>query len=62
MVELKITLNDNGQIQVTGPIDDPIVSYGLLGVARDIIAKRHQSKSENRIVPATIVPPNGLSG
>ena len=37
MVQLVITLMDNGQLQVTGPIQDRMLCYGMLEVARDVI-------------------------
>jgi len=49
-LELKITIDDAGRTQVTGPIDQPIVAYGLLEVARDVIRVYNESK-KNLVQP-----------
>lgn len=35
---LTITLNDQGRLSVTGPIENKVLCYGLLGAARDEIS------------------------
>ena len=51
--QLTITLNEQGQIGVNGPIDNRLLCYGLLDMAREAIYN-HGKQSENRIQP---VPP-----
>lgn len=46
-------------VRLTGPIDNQVLCYGLLEVARDVIAARAAERAQQRVVPATIVPPNG---
>ena len=50
-MELKITLRDDGVLEVTGPINDKILSYGMLEMAKTVI---QNIKNENKIMP---VPP-----
>ena len=35
--QLLITLEEDGRIQVQGPIQNKLLCYGLLGVAHDVI-------------------------
>ena len=60
-IELKIVMDESGQINVSGPIDNKVLAYGLLEVAKDAIFQQHQ-QNQNRIQPATFmpVPPKGV--
>jgi hypothetical protein len=49
--QLVITINDGGKINVTGPIDDPVLAYGMLEVARDCI-RDFNDEQNRRIIPA----------
>jgi hypothetical protein len=59
--ELRITMLATGQVHVTGPIENKILSYGLLEVAREVIAEH--AKAQQRLVqPASMVfRPGGRS-
>jgi hypothetical protein len=60
-VILTITLNEDSTVNVTGPIRDRLLCYGLLEEARQIIHE-YGKKAESRVVPVTLVPPiNRLS-
>lgn len=50
MVELKITMDDKGQIGVNGPLKDKVLCYGLLEVARDAI-KAFGERPASGIIP-----------
>lgn len=47
--QLVITIAEGGKINVTGPIDDPILAYGMLEVARDVI-RDYNAEQQQRIV------------
>lgn len=49
--QLLITIDEAGQINVTGPINDPVLAYGMLECARDAI-KDFNDHQQRRIVPA----------
>ncbi len=51
-VELKITMDDTGNVGVNGPIDNLILCYGLLEIARQSVQKHHDTKASNLIQPA----------
>lgn len=56
MIELRITFDPaTGQVLVHGPIDQRMACYGLLEMAREIIAA-HATVEPSRV----IVPPAGL--
>jgi hypothetical protein len=56
--QLTITIEDDGRINVNGPINDKLLSYGMLECARDAI-KDHAAKNQQRIqlVPGDALPP-----
>jgi hypothetical protein len=51
---LMITLDDVGQVQVNGPIDNRILCYGLLEVAHDSVKDYNDSQKQ-------ILPVEGLA-
>ena len=46
----------NGQVQVSGHIDDLMFVYGLLECAKDAVKAYHQRKSVSGIVPVKKLP------
>lgn len=57
VVELKMTLQDDGRIAITGPIDNEMVCYFLLEKGRQVIAEHHATKAARLVQPATQLPP-----
>ena len=58
--KLTITLSPNGNVQVQGPVDQPLLCYGHLEVAKDVIRTHVQKKAESSVVPLQILlPGNG---
>lgn len=57
-IELKIILQEEtGGLQVQGPIDNRMLSYGMLEMAKEVIMKRAiQAK------PSAIIPVAGVIG
>jgi hypothetical protein len=59
-IQLIITLNDDGQIGVNAPLQDKVLCYGLLEVARDAIQKYHEQQPKKSAIvtvpPGTVVP------
>lgn len=47
---LTITMTDAGEVGVVGPIENQVLCYGLLEVARDIVLDHSKKKAEQRIV------------
>lgn len=57
-VTLTITLNlQNGQVSVSGPIDNKMMAYGMLAAAKDAIYD-YGKQQENRVqlAPAGVLP------
>lgn len=52
MAQLVINLTDEGEATVTGPIDNALVAYGMLEIARDLI-KAHNDQKTRAIQPAS---------
>ena len=58
--KLTIIMSPNGTVSVTGPIDNGLLCFGLLEVAKDVIRERIRKKAESGIVPVQLViPGNG---
>lgn len=55
-VEMRITINEAGQIQVMGPLADKILCFGLLKAAELTIAAMSEEEL-TRIARATIALP-----
>lgn len=60
---LTITLGEDGNVQVSGPIDNKILTYGLLAIAQESVQKFHNER-QNRITLASpdSIPPSPLKG
>jgi hypothetical protein len=54
MIELTIQMDPSGNVSINGPIDNTILCYGLLEVARDLL-KNHRDKKQQ--MTASIVAP-----
>lgn len=54
MTEIKIILDDNGNCRVEDPIDQKMLCYGMLELAKEAIHIHHISKQ--RIIPASTLP------
>ncbi|KKK64214.1 hypothetical protein LCGC14_2986500 [marine sediment metagenome] len=60
--KLTITMSPNGEVRVHGPIDNGILCFGLLEVAKDVIRERIKKKAVSPIIqPITrvVLPGNG---
>jgi hypothetical protein len=53
--KLIIEFTDNGRIQVTGPIADKVLAYGMLEAAKDAV-RDYSATQERRVQPVTLVP------
>jgi len=63
MVELKIMMDDHGNCRVEGPIDNKMVCYGMLELAKEAIHIHHLKQAERLIQPASTIPftPKGVN-
>ena len=52
-VQLIIEMDENRQILISGPIQDKVLSYGLLAAAHDAIKDFHDNQKKPSLVPAT---------
>lgn len=57
-IKMEIVVNDRGELTVTGPIDNPIMSLGILEAAKDVVRNHNAAKA--RLVRAAVIP--GQSG
>ena len=51
-MELVISMDERGNVSVSGPIENMVVCFGLLEVAKDAV-RNFSAQSQKRIVPAT---------
>ncbi len=47
-VQLVVTMDDAGAVQVSGPIDNLILCFGLLEVAKDVLRK-HAERTQTGV-------------
>ncbi len=52
---MTISLLDNGNVTVTGPLDDKILSYGMLEIAKQIVQK-HKEEPLVKLAQPAIIP------
>ncbi len=52
-MQMVITVTEQGQVNVTGPLDNPLVAYGLLEVAKDTLRNHFAAAQQAAIKPAT---------
>ncbi len=60
-IQVTITMDDNGQVNVNGPLDNRVLLYGLLETAKDVVQKFNEDNAR-RVQPATIMPPTKFPG
>lgn len=61
IAELHITMLRSGAVQVQGPINQRLLCYGLLGMARDVVYET--SKAEDaKIQPASLADIANVTG
>jgi hypothetical protein len=51
-----ITMTNKGQINMNGPIDDKMLCYGLLEIAKEVV-KTHNDNKAKIVRPAFQLPP-----
>lgn len=64
MIEIRIAFDPaNGAMKIDGPVNDRVLFYGLLDLAKDVV--RSQALEARRVVPVTgdvLLPPPPLNG
>lgn len=55
-VQLVVTMNENGEIGVNGPIQNQLLCYGLLEMAK-VAIQDHAEKNRRLVQPASITLP-----
>lgn len=51
-VELKIMMDEAGNVGVSGPIENLILCYGLLEIGKQSIQKHHEANANRLVQPA----------
>lgn len=52
VAQLTITLDDKGSISVNGPLDQLMLCYGLIEMARDTVRRNADEKAKRVQVPS----------
>lgn len=52
--QLVITLLENGQVTISGPITDKILSYGMLEIGKELVRTYDPSKPSPLLVPIEV--------
>jgi len=61
-IQLTITVDDNGRPNVSGPIHDKLLCYGLLEIAKETIAEHHRRAAEGKGVVLASAPAAAMIG
>ena len=48
VAQLVITMDSSGQLSITGPIDNKMLAYGMLEIAKEVVCE-HGKKAQQRI-------------
>lgn len=59
-IQLIITMDDQGQVSVNGPIQNQLLSFGLLEMAKTAISEHNKQQADKRVQlapPGLAVPP-----
>ena len=59
MLQILITLRDDGQLQVEGALQNRAMAYGMLELAKDAIQAMETAAKPPGIVPVRLMPGNG---
>ena len=52
VVEVRIRVHPDGRLEVAGPVDDRVVMYGLLELAKDELRRYWRTQDQRVVVPA----------
>ena len=58
MLQILVTLRDDGQLQVEGALQNRAMAYGMLELAKDAIRALETGKPPG-IIPVRLMPGNG---
>lgn len=58
--QIIITLNDDGSVSLTGPIEDQIMTFGLLEIARNVVTQVAATKLKEGGPSALLQVPPGM--
>lgn len=61
VARLEIVMDDAGRVSVSGCIDNKLISYGLLSIAKDVVLERAKSM-EQKVQPASVVDMHLVNG
>lgn len=48
---LTITINEQGQLNVSGPINNKLLAYGMLELAKECVAEHHRQQASGIVMP-----------
>ena len=58
LIEMKITMDDAGQFNVTGPLENEFLARGMIDKARNTLDNFYAKQaSQSKIIKATQIPP-----
>lgn len=62
IAQITVTLTNNGQVQVSGPIDNRMLCYGLLEMAKDVVREFVANQKKPGNLSIVHQPLNGNGG
>lgn len=58
-IVLELVLHPNGNVSITGPIQNKVLCYGILEAARDAVLEWHHAQLAAR-KPVVVAPANAM--
>ena len=53
VLKIEILMDDAGKVSVTGPIDNRMLAYGLLELAKEVVYENFKSKQQRIVAPTS---------
>jgi hypothetical protein len=57
VASITITLNSAGQMSINGPLENRMLCYGLLDMAKDLVYETYKASTERLVQPASSLLP-----
>jgi hypothetical protein len=61
-VQMTITISEQGQLNVNGPIHDKLLCFGLLELAKEAVPEHHRKKANGSGIMLAGAPVNAVLG
>lgn len=61
-IQIVISMTQDGQVSVNGPLENKVLMLGLLEIAKDLVLKHKPEEAPRVIRPVGVVPNGAVRG